>query len=220
MNYFSHGGKIGDLVYGMHTIKLLGGGTLIPRYSDYFTKEHIKNLTEFLESQEYIKGIIDNGNDIIKLDRWDDFVEVYGVGYNNLAAMQAHGAGIEYYPQNESWLICSNPKRVAEVVVSRSLRYNYPMVKWNVILDKLDDIIFVGLLEEYESFCSKFKYVPYYSTPTFYELFQVIAGCKIFCGNQSSPMALAIGLNVPNIVQEVYPLFPNCKFDRPNITYI
>jgi hypothetical protein len=43
----------------------------------------------------------------------------------------------------------------------------------------------------------------------------VIAGSRLFVGNQSCPAAIAEGLKRPMIL-EVYPALPNCCFERPD----
>ena len=72
---------------------------------------------------------------------------------------------------------------------------------------------FVGLQEEYAEFVSEFGYMPHVRTNDFLELARVIAGSKAFIGNQSSPLALAIGLG-QNVMVEVFDKDPNCCFDR------
>lgn len=317
MKYFTHAGDIGDLIYALHTIKLMGGGTLILKCEDIvrdpFNKDKVEDLKPFLIDQPYIEDVLYNEkkevikikkrkksysitftgtgeilsstkeieeeeeekDTIIQLDKWRDFTDVmklWGKRYNNIAAIHAFEAGLKYYPQDEIWLTCSQPKHIADVVISRSSRYQNSMVNWNLILANVkdintkninnyyisnafknnndvynrhkttfveerrkkrlydtfikikfpidEDVVFVGFEKEYKDFVNKFGFIKYYPTPTFYELFQVIAGCKIFCGNQSSPMALAIGLGKERIIQEVCPNAKDCKFNRPSIIYL
>lgn len=289
---FMHCGDVGDVIYSLHTMKLLDDEkyknilTLRNYYPvrEAFTKEKVAKLTPFFESQFYVdKVAYDRINGIrwmgpsIKLDKWRDggsIMRMWGIEYNNIAAITAYSLGIQNYPQEESWLICPDPKKVAEIVVSRSSRCHNQSVNWNKVLyniyspkitdmhipsynkkgksripkarhfikdnlnfklkininkDNFDiesfdvyrkNMIFVGYPEEYNDFCNKFGEIKYYPTETFYELFQVIAGCKIFCGNQSAPMALAIGLGVPKIIQEVWSYSMDCKFNRGNMVYL
>lgn len=269
---YSHCGAIGDLIYALHTIKLLGHGVLnLCNYyhaREPFTEARVNDLIPFLESQEYIDIVLCNADldlSTIKLDRWKDgggLMKLWGIKYNNIAACTAAAAGVKNYPQKESWLTCKDPKPIADIVVARSHRFQNDSVNWNRILNALNgndninirelhfpdtrrdkpnrdkryvnkismknicspienpNVVFVGFEDEYKHFINEFGYIKWYPTPTFYELFQVIAGCKIFCGNQSAPMALAIGLGVPRIIQEVSPLSKDCRFDRPEISYL
>jgi hypothetical protein len=49
-------------------------------------------------------------------------------------------------------------------------------------------------------------------------LARVIDGCKLFIGNQSFPLALAMALNV-RVIQECCPRTPDCIFRRPTAQY-
>jgi ADP-heptose:LPS heptosyltransferase len=50
--------------------------------------------------------------------------------------------------------------------------------------------------------------IPWKETPTFLDLARLIAGCRLFVGNQSVAYVLAQALLVPRIV-ELWPLSPN-----------
>lgn len=282
MRIFNYQSDLGGLTYFLHCVKLLGGGTLNlikGRAREPYTQEKVDNLKPILESQKYIKNVLYNesfkseneliGNEIIdSIIEYDSQIEkALGSTYDtNEPATYAKFIGIKDYPQNESWLTCSNPKSVAEIVVARSPRAQNTTINWNAVLSNIDDIkdyhypninrnrndawhnhratvverkrqekqllriskkdinssniVFVGYPEEHADFIDRFGYIPYYPTPTYYELFQVIAGCKTFCGNMSFPLALAIGLNVPKIVEETWPDRRDCKFNRPNMFYL
>ncbi len=45
-----------------------------------------------------------------------------------------------------------------------------------------------------------------------------IGSAKLFIGNQSCPMAIALGLG-KNVIQEVWPLNGNCILNRANAVY-
>ena len=76
----------------------------------------------------------------------------------------------------------------------------------------------VGTPDEHRDFCAYLGPLPYVATPTFLDLAEVIAGCELLVGNQSAPMAVALGLGKP-LVQEVCLSIPNCFFERRNATY-
>jgi hypothetical protein len=129
------------------------------------------------------------------------------------------------------WLTVPNPKKIEgrNIVVSRSQRWipGRPGAQW---LDWTTQgfehrALFVGLPEEYTAFRNMTGWdLPYYATSTMLEVASVIAGADMFIGNQSSNLALAIGIGVPNIHCEArvdMPLARNeCYFpEMGNITY-
>jgi len=58
----------------------------------------------------------------------------------------------------------------------------------------------------------------YAITQDYLELAKLIAGADLFIGNQSSPMALTIGLGVP-FIQETCLWTPDCLYPRKDGTY-
>lgn len=62
--------------------------------------------------------------------------------------------------------------------------------------------------------------IPYYKVQDALEMAKVINGCDIFISNQTSTLAIAIGLQTVNIIQEVYEKMPNCIFPyKKNMKY-
>jgi hypothetical protein len=58
--------------------------------------------------------------------------------------------------------------------------------------------VFVGLSEEYSKFCEDTGWdIPWVKTNNMLELASIIAGAKLFIGNQSQALALAVGLGIP-----------------------
>ena len=83
------------------------------------------------------------------------------------------------------------------VLVNRTYRYKNININYK-FLSKYRNIIFVGLENEYKEFV---KDVPcdFITCKDFLEMAQIIAGCKFFIGNQSSPLAIAQALDVPRL---------------------
>jgi ADP-heptose:LPS heptosyltransferase len=54
-------------------------------------------------------------------------------------------------------------------------------------------------------------------TPTLLDVARVIAGCKLFVGNQSSPRAIAEGLKIPVVVEKGR--HNQCHFARHDAWY-
>jgi hypothetical protein len=222
---FSHSGDVGDLIYALASIKTMGGGWLrlvrVDRRFKVIVREpfspgKVELLRRFLEAQPYVAGV-EYGETYagVNLDQFRKNLRYH----ISLCDAVAETFGIPRYPRNESWLSCVDPNPVAPVVISRSSRHHNYDGLWPGVREKYDDVVFVGLPEEHAAWQSQFGEVRYQATADWWELCRVIAGARIFVGNQSAPMALALGLCVPQIVQEVYLSSPNCYFDRPGVHY-
>ena len=83
-------------------------------------------------------------------------------------------------------------------------------------------MVFVGHESEFTVFRelseAAGKPVPWIRTANLVELARVVAGAEVFIGNQSSPMALALGLGI-NVIQECWQGNPNCVLKRNNAIY-
>jgi ADP-heptose:LPS heptosyltransferase len=84
--------------------------------------------------------------------------------------------------------------------------------------------VFVGLADEHSAFCAATGWdIPHHATDNMLELASVIAGAKLFIGNQSQALALAIGLGTPYCceLRQDLPLLRNeCYFPKqPNGNY-
>ena len=82
-------------------------------------------------------------------------------------------------------------------------------------------MVFVGSPLEaqvFQGFGAPKVAIPYEATSNLLELARVIAGAKVFIGNQSAPMAIALGLG-QNVIQEVWAQNPNCRLKRHNAIY-
>ena len=100
------------------------------------------------------------------------------------------------------------------VVVARSSRYRSPKIDYG-FLQKYPKIVFVGLPDEYENMKPVIPNMAYQPVADFLELASVIAGSKLFIGNQSFPFALAEALKVKRVL-EVYYQSPNVMAEGPN----
>lgn len=100
------------------------------------------------------------------------------------------------------------------VVINRTPRYQNPFFPWKKIVEHYGDLLlFVGTTSEHEAFTRAFGSVAHRPINTLKEMAQVIAGCELFIGNQSSPCAVAEGLKKP-LIQEVSPEIPDCIYFR------
>lgn len=219
LKMFFSGGDVGDTLYALSVMKQLGGGRLRLYHADYvrapFDAAKVERLRPLLERQPYIKEVSFGPRVGINLDAWRSHYK----GNLNIADMAADAHQLPPIGRNEPWLFCEEPNAVAPVVMHRSQRY-HGFFDWTPLAEKYrKQAVFIGQPWEHEEFCKTFGEVPYYHTPDWWEAARVISGCQIFCGNQSGPMALALGLCKTKIVQERHPFCANCHFEREGCYY-
>ena len=230
--YFYHSGNIGDIVYSLPAVKLLGGGFL-------FLGPDVRLPKEIVFRETMSRSLF---NVVAPLARAQDYVldtyfysQMPKVNYDlnrfrtiewtgqNIATMTLQGIGVEgkvFLDDSEPWLKVKDPVFGKPVVIHRSSRYQNRLFPWRRVLTKYhDNIEFVGLKEEHLEFCKEFGVsIPFYPTKDLLELANRIAGSKLFIGNQSCPCAVAEGLKI-TLVQETDVVIPNCKFSRDDAYY-
>lgn len=213
---FSHSGALGDLIFQLPVIEALGGGHLscypLTRPTEVLTPDRYAALKPLLEAQSYITGTSWTQRpdpDGLDLDGWRG---AYRHGLN-LTDMACDWARVPRPDRRRPWLRAeSNP--VAPVVFHRSVRYHNPQFPWKRVVEAYPDAVFVGLPAEHAVFTARFGPVPYYPTRDLLELAGVIAGARLFVGNQSCPRAVAEGLKIPVVVEAAAEI-DNNYWDRP-----
>lgn len=113
-----------------------------------------------------------------------------------------------YYDLGSPWLTVE-PSTVtrAAIVVARSSRYRAPFIDYR-FLQGYPNVYFVGLEEEYIDMREQIPDMTFLKVTDFLELAELIAGSRLFIGNQSFPFAIAEALKV-NRLLEVYYKAPN-----------
>ena len=241
---FKHSGDLGDIIYSLPTIKKLGGGILyldITGGSDeYICKAQcMEGKTKFNEvSFNYIKPLIETQSYIKK-------VEIYNgekIDYNlnnfrykfsdpssrsktkNLLDLHLEAFDLPEWNPNESWIEVNKTINLdRKTLVTRTPRYqsNFPWFqsrKYNI----RDNAMFIGLPKEHEYFEWTFDIkIPYYPVKNALEMAIALNSCKALISNQTSTLAIAIGIGTVPIVQEVDQRVPNCVFQgKRNMNYI
>jgi hypothetical protein len=220
---FTHGGSAGDVIYHLAPVKDLGGGEfyLLRTAHEHWRmpEERIQSLLTLLRVQPYVTKA--DACDRPVGDNLDEWRSHWRTGCN-LSDMVSSWLGIDHTSRTEPWLFVPEPRPVARVVFHRSPRYHVPAFPWRRAVEKYGrEAVFVGDAREHAEFCERFGPVSYRHTGTYLELAQVIAGCELFVGNQSSPAAVAQGLR-KNMVQETVGTGHwawNCHWDRPGMIH-
>ena len=153
---------------------------------------------------------------------WCDcgFTEIMNDPMMNVCKNIIHAFGKPSYLADKPWLEVPDPKQIAPVVISRSDRYKNYKFPWKDLWKRYKNkSIFIGLKHEWKLFCKQVDdKVPYYPTKDFLEVGQIIAGSKLFIGNQSAAYTVAEGLK-HNLIQETSPRIPSSYFNRSNARY-
>jgi 2-polyprenyl-3-methyl-5-hydroxy-6-metoxy-1,4-benzoquinol methylase len=234
---FFHSGDFGDIIYALPTIRALGGGKLIIGPSTHWKTrlrmcpEYVNILRPLLAVQPYIHEVefcekppteID-----IDLNRFREYLVMEhilmlkGARRLNLAEAHLYTFKLPLTECEKAWLTVDRAEPLPEkpVLIHRSHRWLNPKFPWTRIMERhAHHAVFVGLESEHEDFVKDWGHLPYLPTKNFLELARLIAGCRLYIGNQSLPYALCEGLKRDSLL-EVWLEGPNCLFSRKNAIY-
>ncbi|KKM05867.1 hypothetical protein LCGC14_1749760 [marine sediment metagenome] len=204
---FHHGGKFGDMIFALYTMKALGGGQLV--VSDYhgvgWSLEIAETMRSFLLYQSYVKSVmlvdydaLDYGRVDYDLQHAEDdknpeaFPEWHGgswPGNCNIRKRYAVHFGVEYDPE-AVWLTAPRTKQV-DVAVHLPMRRSVRSAEdWDEILGGLSRLKVMVLGEEG------------LGTDSLLETADYINSAKVFLGVVSSCNALAEGLGKRRLVEQ------------------
>lgn len=218
---FVHGGDAGDLIYALPTVRELGGGTLIMspcKTREPMTEGKAAKIAPLLEMQEYIKCTAFEQNAPPAAYNFNTFRNRLQRG-KTLALIQSEMFGKNGHTTNHAWLKVDRAVKFKgfDVILHRSTRYQNAAFPWKEVVEKYGKrALMVGLEQEHAIFCKQFGPVAFHRTGDFLELARVIAGAKLFIGNQSAPYAIAEGLKRPAILESC-PTALDCQFSRPDL---
>lgn len=227
-----HSGDLGDIVYAMlfcrevfESIHLVLGPERRFRVKTEITPKLFQFLYPLYAEQPWIQSV-----------RQAPFAPPHAVNLNEFRStffdrskrrssrnfeVYAEHFGTPALPEDTPWLeVTPKPVPSHPVVIARSFRYQNLQFPWKAVAAKYrNQLLFVGLQEEYDTWVHvNGRVARYYPVANALELASVIAGAKLFIGNQSFPMALALSLGVP-LIQEVSVTTPDCIFKRSNATF-
>jgi hypothetical protein len=223
---FSHSGHAGDIIYSIPAMIALAEGRKINLYltlyqpnRDFTKKMKHPNgsvmLTE--KSVELIAPLILAQNEFILCESHQGQQIHYNLtDFRNLPFDYRMGSIARWYfltygisaDLGKPWLKVVPDESVKDsIVLARSSRYHTPGISYS-FLNKYADIVFVGMKEEFEEMKKEIPGLTFRPVKQFLEMASIIAGSKLFIGNQSFPFSLAEALKVKRVL-EVFPLIPN-----------
>lgn len=237
---FYHSGNLGDVMYALYAIKAAGGGELVIGPEQHKTalcavpidRRQFDMLQPLLDGQSYLTNVRYSATrpaGVYDLNHfrnhWQSRDARMRRHIDTLCKCHFFELGIlSRFKEDEPWIECQSETKTSPIVVHRSPRYQAPSTgpgsfPWKRLVDKhADDMMFIGLQTEWEAFTREFKCnVSFYRVKDFLDMAKVIQGAKVFIGNQSFPLAIALALGKPVIV-EGCPRSPDCRFKRANYT--
>lgn len=233
-------GDAGDTIYGCAVIKALGGGVLFLSPHNHYpyplnsrwarmggTPYWVDNLKPLLEEQPYIwraqythRTPFSTDVDLNKFrEPWKNRTTH---DFDSILSLNCRAFGLPM--PTSPWLTVNNPVTIPgrPIVVSRSERYLDHSFPWGAFCQKWGDrMVFVGTEKEagiFRGFGAPKHSIPHYPTKDCLELAKVIAGAKVFVGNQSLPLAIAHGLG-KTVICEEWKLNANCHIEREGAYY-
>lgn len=234
---FHHSGDAGDVIYSLPVIKSMGGGVLFlstdnrhpwPKPTRWQQgggdPAWAGSLATLLDRQPYIWRTLHTHGFPFSTDiDLNLFREFYRTNrpelWDSLFTLHCKAFGISY-PENEPWLQVEQVRKVPgrDIVVNRTQRFNNPDFPWVQLVQRFGSrMVFIGTALEHAQF-ARFGTVPRVETKNLLEAAQVIAGARVFIGNQSCPLAIAHGL-CKNAIVEEWKQNPNCRLKRDNAIY-
>jgi len=219
----NHSGNAGDIIYALATLKRIHESTGVkinlylklskprnmpshmthPLGAVMLNQKMVDMLVPLILSQSYIaKCEAYNGQQIhIDLDFFRS--KLIPIDHGNIARWCGYLTGIT--PQLwKNWLTVEPDKSYANtLIIARSERYRNASVNYS-FLQKYSDLVFVGVASEYDDMRKAIPTLKWVQVDDFLKLAQIIAGCKLFIGNQSFPFSLAEALKVPRILEVYY----------------
>ncbi len=223
------GGDLGDSCYSLPVIESVPNGPHDIYFADskwcgsFLARCHL--VQPLFEAQPYVKSVTVDSNAKVDLDLTGFRIWHRATTTLTLAQWEEANARIgleEVADGSKPWLTVPGKRKASgKIVIARSPRYQNRYFPWKTIVDHYDRdrFQFVGLPEEHERFEKEFGEVNYLSVNNFLDLAKHIRNAELFIGNQSSPMAIAMGLGVP-IIQEICLEQPDCVFRRDNVQYV
>ncbi|GGH23675.1 hypothetical protein [Mucilaginibacter phyllosphaerae] len=217
-----HSGNAGDIIYALATIKKIGEITNVPvnlclkigrpNHSPFYSSHPVgnvmlnqgmvNNLIPLIQSQPYINNCEVYTDQPIHIDL--DYFRSGTVPLNgNIARWYSYITGVSPVLW-KPWLTIDADKSYADtIVMARSGRYQNRAIDYS-FLNAYPKVVFIGIESEYKDLLPVIPNLQWKPVTDFLELAQVVAGCRLFIGNQSFPFSVAEALKVPRILEVSY----------------
>jgi len=178
-----------------------------PFHKNRMTLSDFEFMREFMLAQEYITEFlpldIKTTEITHNLDRFRPLFIQHPGNYVDCYAdsFAITDNSIKEQLRNTGWITVPNPTKLADrdVAINRTSRWLPPQLSpiWNEWKEQGIEqrAFFLGLPDEHTAFCQATGWdIPHHPTKNLLQIAQCIAGSKVFIGNQSVALSLALGL--------------------------
>ena len=213
---FLHSGHLGDVIDSLAVIKELSKTHKCKLYIEsnkpinlkynkhpggkvFLTEKMVNMLLPLLKKQNYI-----DHTDIYRNEKIDINLNLYSELAVNLGL-----AHVKWYSQitgihadyQKPYLFVDPHKEIKnKVVILRSNRRNNYLINYR-FLKKYDNLLFVGLKEEYNILNKEVPNLEFHDCKNFLEIAEIIKSSKFFLGSQGFGNTIAEGLKVPRLIE-------------------
>jgi hypothetical protein len=217
---FTHGGNAGDIIYALPTLKKIQELTGVPinlylrlgkpmalrLYNAHPLGNVMLNqkmadlLFPLLRAQSYISKCEVYTNEVIDIDLDNFRAGLIPQDKGNIAHWCGYITGVspDLYT---NWLTVKPDTTYAEsIVIARSGRYQNRSIDY-AFLNKYSNLQFIGIESEYLEMKKMVPGLLWLQVADFLQLAQIVAGAKLFMGNQSFPFSIAEGLKATRILE-------------------
>lgn len=223
-----HSGNVGDLIYGLPSVKHIydiSGEPVTYYLNTRWIGSLLQAIIPLLEHQYYIKGTKIHSEEKVDYD-----LDLFRTTADrNLGEKHLIPFGFPLELINEHSLFLDDnlsfdfPKY--DVVINRTSRYLNEKFPWKELLEKYyknSSKCFIGHECEYNTFINNFNLknkIDFLRTKNFLEVAWVIKQSSVFIGNCSSPYAIAEVMKHKTIQETCKPLFHCCLYANPKAKY-
>ena len=225
MPNFVHGGKLGDMVFAIPAINALGGGTLYTKNKyniflgplfvghtlvsdmdvyNYPPRPGKKSLAKVLEPLVFWSE--SHQREIINLDLYKDTRRHYIYSAEWVCTLVSKLPGFVQQDLEKPWLLDIPKKEIAKLVMTWTpYQHDKEEIDYNILSDYMKDLIFLGSPKDYWWFSQKFSFRPELITANNgLEVASIIAGSKLYIGNQGFCWSVAEAMKHPRVLEISY----------------
>ena len=214
---FKHSGNSGDIIYALPAIYALSQGSKVNLYlhldqpAGYAFSHPLGNVSLNNKVFDMLQPLLMAQPQISMCDKYHSGITVdydmdifrqypFPLAYGNIARWYFLTFAINA-DLGKPWLfVDANQKTKDYIVIARSQRYHSPGIDYS-FLSKYNNLLFVGLKDEYDAMRQMIPTLQYQQVNTFLELAQFIKGSKLFIGNQSFPFSIAEALKMKRLLE-------------------
>ncbi len=220
---FLHSGHLGDIIYALPVVKELSKthtcNLYIQANKPFDSKNYLKHpagnvflnkklvdwIVPLLEKQPYLNKVKIYNQENIDVN-FDEYRNM-PVDFCWLSVRWFfHLTGI-FADVDTPWIDIEPHSSIKDnIVIVRSFRARNYMIDYS-FLNNYDNLIFIGLKEEYNDLLPQIPNLSFYDCKDFIEMAQIIKSSRLFIGNQSFAYSLAEAMKVPRLL-EAFPDFP------------